>query len=874
MQVCKPMVLGLSHRAVEYRKRFGLCVSGYLHVPFTQAAAGTLWGEQSMWNFLATEMAVPLIDEGVVKLQPEFLLSGSAYPPGGSAPACAVRVRLGDAEKALLVFGDRHWDGDRPSAPQPFERMPLDWAHAYGGADFADNPVGKGRVAAGGVQPLPNVELAQERLLRPDQAVPPAGFGALDMLHPARAAWRGTYDDQWLKLHSPGFPPDLDWRHFNMAASDQWLKAPLRGDEAWTLEHLHPTQPRIEGALPGLRVRVFGNYELPGEGGHKLRELPMRLTTVWFFPHAERLVLVFQGMAEVTEDDGSDIVHLMGAVERLGQVRDDAHYAQALERRLDPLEGGLHALNDAELLPEALDITDPAFEQSLEAFKSDGLQAQVQLRAAQVDTQRAHDKLLAMGRSDEAAALKMPQIEPAPSIAQLPSYLLAKRKEVQAQQIAMLEASLPKMEQMLDQMEAQGLRMADVVRRGPPQFRAASQWAHLKAVAPPGSLPPDDKLKAQLQMQENAQRSTYLQTAHTQAPVRPLPAEQAARLRRDVELLLASGLRMLAEIDLTGADLSHMDLRGIDLSGAWLEGANLKGSNLSGARLAGAVLAHANLEGLIAIDAQLAQANLGGARMAGAVFDGADLRGAQLGPSDLGQTRLRRAQLSGARLEGALWGAADWSELRAPTQLFYRHDFKGLVLAGADLAQANFIECRIAGCDLRAARLAGASFIRCEMDGVQLADAHLVGAVFDKSTRLRGADLRRARLGQANLGEVDLAGSNLEGAVLDGANLGRAQMARCVLSGASAKGALMRRTQLAQAVLVGANLQDAVLQQADLRGADLSQANLFGADLSRIWLDGDVRFDGALTQRARVWPRWTPEQQAQFAATHPQGPQA
>ncbi|WP_395353002.1 DUF2169 domain-containing protein [Variovorax sp. UC122_21] len=96
-------------------------------------------------------------------------------------------------------------------------------------------------------------------------------------------------DEAYLQNHAPGFPPDVDWRHFNMAPRDQWLAAPLRGDEPFALENLHPEKPLLQGQLPGLRLRVFADYRLPGTaaaGGEafKLKEVPMRLTTVWFFP--------------------------------------------------------------------------------------------------------------------------------------------------------------------------------------------------------------------------------------------------------------------------------------------------------------------------------------------------------------------------------------------------------------------------------------------------------------------------------------------------------------------------------------------------------------------------------------------------------------
>src|SRR5215207_9230877 len=157
MQVTKPQALGLSTRPIEHRKRFGLCITAALHVPFAQAERGSLWSEQSMWDFLAKEMAVPLIDEGVAKLTAEFLVHGRACPAPDRPEACAVRARVGAREKTLLVFGDRYWDGQRASPPKPFEQMPIGWERAYGGSGFPPNPVGKGRASQDGVQWLPNI---------------------------------------------------------------------------------------------------------------------------------------------------------------------------------------------------------------------------------------------------------------------------------------------------------------------------------------------------------------------------------------------------------------------------------------------------------------------------------------------------------------------------------------------------------------------------------------------------------------------------------------------------------------------------------------------------------------------------------------------
>jgi hypothetical protein len=324
----------------------------------------------------------------VAKLTPEFLVHGHAFYPKDPAHAipnaCAVRARLGTQQKTLLVFGDRYWDGKKASPPKPFVSMPLGWQAAYGGPDFAANTVGRGRQAQEGVTWLPNCELPKDRLLRPDQTITPAGFGAFDVMHPQRAQHRGTYDADYLKLHSPGFAPDTDWRYFNLAPSDQWMPAALIGTETFAFENMHPDKPLVEGRLPGMLARVFAGYQMP-HGEPKIREVPLRLTTVWFFPHALRCIAIFQGLAETDTDDGSDVVSLMGAIERNGEKKSDAHYLDAAAKRADPKMGAIYAIIDSDLLPDGASTSDPDVETAKAPFAMEGLQGDAQYRRAEMD---------------------------------------------------------------------------------------------------------------------------------------------------------------------------------------------------------------------------------------------------------------------------------------------------------------------------------------------------------------------------------------------------------------------------------------------------------------------------------------------------------
>jgi len=874
MQICKPSTLSLSSRPIEFRKRFGLCFSAYLHVPFEQGAAGALWGEQSMWAFVMREMAAPMLDEGVAKLTSEFMLHGFAFPPPKKPNACAVRVRLAEVEKTLLCFGQRHWNGREPSVPPATERIALDWSNAYGGPDYAANPQGIGRAApSGSAQALPGLELPSERILRADQVVTPAGFGALDLMHPQRAALRGTYDGRYLQEHAPGFPPDLDWRYFNMAPQDQWLPRPLKGDEPYTLDHLHPTRPHIQGTLPGLRVRIFANYRnRPGTAeAHTLREVPMRIGTVWFFPHAERLVLVFHGMAQVDEDDGSDIDHVLGAIERLGQPESDAHYAQELERRLDPVKGGLASLSDAGLVPPGLDLSDPESERAEDAFRMDGLQGEAQYRRAEVEVAMAREQLVSQGKDPDAMGVKLAPREKVPTDrAQLPAYIAAQQALMEKQQLAAMEDMVDQVQKALDFAEANQIDLAALAHRGPPVFRAQHELPKVLAAFHAGKAPFDPKdIADKLARREQADRLGYLQSAHLQSPAFAQPPDVAARTRQEIEWMLGRGLRAWPEIDLTGADLSGLDLRGVDLTGAWLESVNFQRSNLSGALLSGAVLAHADLTDVIAIGASFTAANLGRATLAGAIFDQSDFTGAVLMNCKMDNTQWRSAVFSGANLHETQWGACDWSAAQAQAPLFYKLDMRGLTLADADFSSAIFVECNLSGVDCRNARLAGATFVTCYAAGARFGGAVLDGAVFAKACVLTDADFSQASLRSANLGESDLSGCQLSRAVFDGAFLGSACLAGCDARLASMKGVVLRRAVLKRAQLSGVNFQDAVLQHADLRSSDLRNANLFGADLSRARLNGDVRFDGALLKRARTWPRLSADQQARADALDP-----
>lgn len=172
---------------------------------------------------------------------------------------------------------------------------------------------------------------------------------------------------------------------------------------------------------------------------------------------------------------------------------------------------------------------------------------------------------------------------------------------------------------------------------------------------------------------------------------------------------------------------------------------------------------------------------------------------------------------------------------------------KTLRLRGRDLRYAKLDRTDLSGADLTGASLDGASLIGANLHAASLncAEPDLVMLSDDrtaaKCASARDVDLTRAQLGQARLWGVDLRGAKLDEAQLDGADL-----ANALLTGASLANARLDKADLTGGVQAqGVNFLNASLQGADLTGAqlqlaDFSSAALQGAVLNFARLEGAV----------------------------------
>ncbi len=346
MNIIRPLHISCNQQVLEQDRKFYFTVSASLGIHLqTGETLLDLHYLKDMFDVLG-EKSLP--DAGMPKPNGEFLVSGSFYAfEGRPVTGGEAGIELGDSSKKLVVFGPRQWTGGFPSAPQPVDRMPIDWANAFGGKDYDRNPDGLG--CDDGLLPL--IENPDGLVTSAKNRPEPAGFGPLYPIRPQRMQYQGTYDDWYKEKYFPGYPADHDWRYFLCAPDDQWITGYFNGSEHFAIRHMHTDHAKIQGRLPGFRVRCFVN-PAPGTG-EEFGELPLNLDTVWFFPDKLLALLIFRGVMQVADDEAEEISHLLAAYEDTScEARSMAYYRKALEKRLEGRDPLSNFLKCHDLIPE------------------------------------------------------------------------------------------------------------------------------------------------------------------------------------------------------------------------------------------------------------------------------------------------------------------------------------------------------------------------------------------------------------------------------------------------------------------------------------------------------------------------------------------
>lgn len=875
MKVIKPQKLALLTRPFEQQQQFHLGVAILAFFPLGDARS--LFSEVSMWKFAAEQLGKDMaLDAAIPKSRAEFLVSAKAFAPAGKpCPSVQVRACMDRLQKSLIVFGNRYWkDNFLPSQPEPFLEMPIIWENAFGGPGFAQNPLGKGikptsRNGQSVLHPLPNVEFLNKSITSPKQKLEPAGFGPYDLTWPQRFAHIGTYNQAWLEKDFPGFARDLDWRFFNLAPSDQQQEQPFRGDEKFILENMHPQKPRLEGHLPGVKMRCFINQD--SKSIASLLEIPTRLTTVWLFPHEERGILIFHGSTKVAEDDAADIQQIIIGCEGLEESKPFEHYLEVLKKRLDKDKGAIYALREQDLLPSNISAKTDELADFEKLVQSEQLMRKNMRKKAELEHQKARERIIAMGLDpEEYAPPPPPPEEELPPLEELPEYAEKLKAEAEQKKAEAEQKMAEKKQEMRTYCEAQGIDfdqlVSDKVPTGPPPFSAQKQLEKVQELAAQArsqgvvltdleKMIHDPKYQQQLVQQEAQIREAYRFTAHHQEQAPRLQGEESQRVRAEIIAALAAG-ENFAGRDLTGADLSGLDLQGVNFEGAMLESANLCQAKLENANFTKAVLARSDLSQTEFKNTCFEDANLGGANLQRVRTNGIiNFKNAILAKADLSDASLCEADFEQADLAEVKFQNTDLSKSTAENLILLKSDLQGAKLSGVSFKKCNFLEVNVSRVNFVEATLESCVFLKSQGDGANFYKAKLNNLRFVDNCSFAKANFRGTTLDNANLRGSILDESDFSFASLRSADFSECSLKKANFYQATAIEARFAKANLEQAVMTSINLMNSISQKANLRGADLRGANLFQADFARVHTDQNTKLYDANQTKLRVLPR-------------------
>lgn len=360
MKITKAMPLSLQVRPYRWRSQSRLGLSVLVMVDASDVSP-ILETESTLWDVAKSHMDCGgVLEYGVPKVHPEFLVSGVAYSAFAEQKnELDVTVRVNDKQRTLRVFGERHYKDKKISPAADFKEMPLSWANSYGGEQYPDNPEGKGWIDPNKSQSsdrvaMPNVENPEDLLSEPSSEHRAYNFGAQSMMWPVRFSKVGNYSEEWKKTDFPGFFPDMDPTMFNAAQSEQiWSElSELPINTEFAVRHMHPNKALWHGCVPAWRARCLLKMQKSPKDEIITQEAFLKLKTLWLIPHLEKYLLIFQESVPCWHEDGSDIKHVLAALEWVHSAKEQTHYLEFMEEREEVERSALLAYSDEDLLPE------------------------------------------------------------------------------------------------------------------------------------------------------------------------------------------------------------------------------------------------------------------------------------------------------------------------------------------------------------------------------------------------------------------------------------------------------------------------------------------------------------------------------------------
>ena len=885
MDIIQPLDLEAGYRTFSFNKKHHLVVTLKLYFPLNDGYP-ILFSDayQKM-----SELDAPFIDEGMPKLNSEFFTLGNAISPNGNpVSALEVSTECSDIKKQLHVTGDRYWLGGitGTSNPIPFTTLALTWKNAFGGKNFALNPLGKGidkektDIGEELIQ-MPNIEYTNKMLTNKGQTPPPASYMPLSLEHPERRQYLGTYDDDWLINCFPGYPRDLNFNAFNCSPNDQRFNETLSGGEKFEIKNMHAQHPLIRGTLPKFNARAFvvkPNIEVKDLREEDLIEIKTHIDTVTFFPNQLMGMLIFRGTLEVNESDASDYKHLLCAYESKQAIaREKKHYLHSLAGRLHPDLNMQYALTTKDLIPDDIPCgmarltqqdSNPElllaehikskFEETISKELAETQQQLVTLIEQQKklgqDTSILEKQLanltnpvkdewqvkfenviekLAPGTSAEGKIdLQKIDFRAFDELAKLSEeYAVFQKNKAEQQLQLQIQAAIDSGNQELAHNLDKALQKFALPAELPRASNPKQKLAELKtAFSQQNQEINFADIETKLAQGYTSEIESYKTGAHMMDHGTPPLALKLDKLKKNALTAIHKGESM-AHQDLAGIDFSGEDLRNVDFSNCYLEQCNFSQANLEGANLSGAIAARSNFSHANLKSANLVASNIGACNFTYSDLSDANATDCEYGKSDFSHATLTHLDLSSTlnTLEACFY-KADLSGVNFGEAIFIETNFSGANLSECQAISATFQKCNLSACHGSQAQLQSSNFIESNLSFCKFIKSDLTNCRFLDKSSLNESQFIDCILADTTLRSITLEHCQFINSTLNGCDFSDSDARYTVLNGCHAISSLFIKTDFGHSKLSNTNFMYSNFLQANLTQANLSHSNFYGCE--------------------------------------------
>lgn len=862
-----------------------------LTVGFDLLQSQVLVAEAEVWQSIPKELAhIGTLDMGAAKGQGEWLLAGSTFAPLGQAlKSWHAQVTLAQHNKVIQVHGSRAWDGYGLSTAQPCGEVEMAWSASFGGPDFAENTKGCGRKLANGTVVVPSIEMPGSAWRNPNQAIVPACTLPLEVLHPARQRYGGSYGVDYLEKFFPGMPPDFDRRYFNLAPTDQRIETYWKGDEAYELRHWHAEHPLIAGTLPQLRAALW-----LGLGDQALQRVDTQLSTVWFFPNACMGVLVFHGLHPVQSMDGHDVKRVLAGLEHLNAVPGtQEHYESLWNKRTERSSvAAANALDDTVLCPAGYTTRfaeleaamaghrpSPSlarhrsnmakqFEEAAESVEKSTLQMPKHGVAETVNVMQG------LAETFRSHAAEIQDDTPHPNtLTDMAAYLetamqsMQEKQESAEREIAMTPTPPPfdpeDMQELFAESEkidfneqtTQGMAgLRDMIAKmpeGPAQEGELSRAEALlglqrmeQMLSRYGKTPEESMSKMQ-KMADAHQRSiadipkmnSFADMQEMQKKMKNEAKLPSFREIDQTELAEASpqwaSNQLISGIQDAHLRLSSRDMQGITLKKVNLVGCDFRKANLSNAKFVDCTFAGCDFSDADASAISLEKCQFQWCRIERLHAPGSNWKKGQFincegSETNFSQSKIEFCTWMNGNYRNSVWKQSDMKHCTSHELEFGSSDFSNV-----STRQSMWSSCKLKESDWSGAKISRGSFAMSELP----------------------AQWKSASLTHVSLNGNQNENGNWHGATLESVDFSDANLRGCCFNGINAINIQMQHADLRDCDFSDAKIQHGLFIEADLRGCSFLNATLSHCTLSRSIHDEQTSFINADVSSSTMLPR-------------------